>query len=89
MYIFNIYMYIYIYIYIMYYVYMYIYIYTKFQNLIKMRCGGSAVLEWAISFQTPFHTVPYPFQTQTTHVPPLTRPWANGISKQFYMVANG
>ena len=42
----------------------------KFQNLIKMRCGGSAVLEWAVSFQTPFHTVPYPFQTRTTHVPP-------------------
>ena len=32
--------------------------------------GGSAVLEWAVSFQTPFHTVPYPFQTWTTHVPP-------------------
>ena len=61
----------------------------KFPNLIKMRYSGSAVLEWAVSFQTPFHTVPYPFQTRTTHVPPLTLPRANGISRQFYMVANG
>ena len=30
------------------------------------------LLEWAGSFQTPFHTVPYPFQTRTSHVPPLT-----------------
>jgi hypothetical protein len=39
--------------------------------------GGSAVLEWAVSFQTPFHTVPYPFQTWTTHVPPLTHSRVN------------
>ena len=61
----------------------------KLPNLILMRYGGSAVLEWTVSFQTPFHTVPYPFQTRTTHVPPLTLPRANGISRQFYMVANG
>ena len=36
--------------------------------------GGSAVLEWAVSFQTPFHTVPYPFQTWTT----MYHPWPTG-----------
>ena len=34
--------------------------------------GGSAVLEWTVSFQTPFRTVPYPFQTRTTQAPLLT-----------------
>ena len=37
-----------------------------------MCCVVAAVLEWAVSFQTPFHTVPYPFQTRTTHVPSMT-----------------
>ena len=41
--------------------------------LIKM-CCMVAELCWVgpVSFQTPFHTVPYPFQARTTHVPSLT-----------------
>ena len=51
--------------------------------------GGCAVLEWAVSFQTLFHTVPYPFQTWTTHVPPLTHPVTGlKLSGQLHMVAS-
>ena len=52
---------------------------SKLRILIKMCCVVAVLwLEWAVSFQTPFHTVPYPFQTWTTHVPPLTHWWTHG-----------
>ena len=35
--------------------------YSDSKRPILMCCV--VVLEWAVSFQTPFHTVPYPFQT--------------------------
>ena len=37
--------------------------------------GGRAVLEWAASFQTPFHTVPYPFHARSRPGPPMYHPW--------------
>ena len=41
---------------------------SKLSILVRMCCGSSAVLEWAVSFQTPFHICSRPG-------PPMYCPW--------------